>query len=137
MGKNNFDKAFDILMDIEGYISDNPADKGGLTKYGIAQKYHPNIDVANLTLDKAKEIYLKNYWIPLGCDDREYPLDIVLFVQGVNIWLRAKIYLDQSKGLLDFFMLNLNYYASRSADQRKEFLTGWCNRLIKLHNAVK
>jgi lysozyme family protein len=135
--RNNFSKGVNILFDLEGYKSDNPNDKGGLTKYGIAQAYHPDIDVANLTLDQAKEIYLKEYWIPLGCDDREYPFDVVLFVQGVNMWLRAKTYLDQSHGLLDFFMLNLNYYASRSSDQRKAFLTGWCNRLIKLYHAIK
>jgi lysozyme family protein len=135
--RDNFNKAIDILFDLEGYISNNPLDKGGLTKYGISKVYHPDIDIANLTIKQAKEIYLKYYWIPLGCDDKEYPFDIVLFVQGVNMWMRAKVYLDQSNGLLDFFMLNLNYYTSRPKEQRDEFLAGWCNRLIRLHQYIK
>lgn len=135
--RDNFNKAIDILFNLEGYISNNPLDKGGITKYGISKTYHPDIDVANLTIERAKEIYLKDYWIPLGCDDKEYPFDVVLFVQGVNMWMRAKVYLDQSSGLLDFFMLNLNYYTSRPKEQRDEFLAGWCNRLIRLHQYIK
>jgi hypothetical protein len=134
--RSNFERAFDILMDLEGCTSDHPSDKGGLTKYGIAQNYHPEINVADLTLDDAKDIYLKDYWIPLECDEIQFPFDIAVFVQGVNVWTKAKAYYEQSNGLLDFFMFNLNYYSTRPADQRAVFLTGWNNRLIKLWKAI-
>ncbi len=135
--RDNFEKGVTILFDLEGYKSNNPADKGGLTKYGISQKYHKNVDVPNLTIEQAKEIYLKDYWIPLGCDDRQYPMDILVFIQGVNFWSEAVDYAKQSNGLLDFFILNLNHYISQSKKQKNAFLDGWCKRLIKLWKAIK
>ncbi len=43
-------------------ITNDPADKGGLTKFGIAKASHPNVDVAALTEDQAKAIYKAEYW---------------------------------------------------------------------------
>jgi hypothetical protein len=37
-------------------------DRGGLTKYGIAQNFNPEVDVANLTLDEAIAHYREKYW---------------------------------------------------------------------------
>lgn len=136
--RESFGKAVNFLFELEGYDNGNdPLDKGGYTRYGIAQKYHPEVNVPKLTAAQAKEIYLKDYWIPSGCDDMESPKDIVLFIQAVNLGVsRACKFMQESKGLLDFFMLNLQHYATRSKDQRDAFLTGWCNRLIRLWEAI-
>jgi len=40
---------------------DHPADPGGLTKYGISQRAYPHIDIRNLTVEGATEIYYKDY----------------------------------------------------------------------------
>ena len=53
---SKFDKAIDFIFEVEGYVSNHKADAGGYTKYGIAQKSHPNVNVRTLTLDGAKEI---------------------------------------------------------------------------------
>jgi|GEM_PF-1167975 len=45
---------------------DDPDDAGGVTKYGIAQKYHPGIDVKNMTRDQAKELLRAEYWKRYG-----------------------------------------------------------------------
>ena len=135
--RENFEKSITLLFRLEGLESDNKNDLGGFTKYGISQKYHPNVNVPKLTKEQAKEIYLKEYWIPAKCDELDYPLDMVLFIQGVNVGVvRAKMIMDASKGLCDFFMLNLQHYCTRPEIQRKVFLTGWCNRLIKLWEAI-
>jgi hypothetical protein len=133
--RENFEKAITVLFDLEGYVSDDKADKGGYTKYGIAQQYHPNVNVPLLTKDQAIQIYLDEYWIPAGCDTLDYPLDMCLFIQYVNL-PKAKSYLSHSNGLLDFFMYNLQHYVDRPKDQRDRFLTGWCNRLIQLWKAI-
>jgi len=133
--RKDFDKSINLLFEIEGYISDDKNDLGGFTKYGISQKYHPNVNVPKLTKEQAIQIYLDEYWIPAGCDELEYPLDMCLFIQYVNT-KKAKQYFHQSKGLLDFFMLNLKHYTSRPKVQRDVFLTGWCNRLIKIWEAL-
>ena len=50
-----------------GYVND-PKDRGGETKYGIAKKSHPGIDIKSLTWDSAKLIYYTQYWLPGKCD---------------------------------------------------------------------
>jgi lysozyme family protein len=135
--RENRDKSIALLFRLEGLESDDKKDKGGFTKYGIAQKYHPDINVPQLTKEQAKDIYLKEYWIPSKCDELEYPLDMCLFIQAVNLGVtRAKMFMSSSKGLLDFFMFNLNYYCTREKEQRDRFLAGWCNRLLKLWEAI-
>lgn len=44
-----------------GYTND-PADPGGETKWGISKRVYPNVDIKNLTLDGAKAIYLRDFW---------------------------------------------------------------------------
>ena len=134
--RENFDKAFELLMELEGYESNDKDDKGGFTRYGISQKYNPDINVPKLTREKAKDIYLERYWKKLGCDEREYPCDVALFIQGVNIGVLAKTFMDASNGLLDFFMKCLNHYCTREKAQRDKYLAGWCNRLLKLWEAL-
>ena len=76
--RESFDKAFELTIGLEGKPSNDPRDPGGFTIWGLAKKYHPEID-ANTTLEYAKEVYLKQYWIPAGCDAAPYPMDICLF----------------------------------------------------------
>jgi len=81
----NFDKAFSILLTCEGGYSNDPNDSGGATKYGISQKSYPTLDIENLTIDQAKQIYLDNYWNPLQCDKLPYPVAALLFCEAVNM----------------------------------------------------
>lgn len=74
----NFDKAFDRLIGHEGGFTANPDDDGnwtggrkGLgelkgTKFGIASASYPNLDIKNLTIGDAKEIYERDFWNILG-----------------------------------------------------------------------
>ncbi len=82
--RSSFEKAFEIIVGVEGGYSNDPNDPGGETKYGIAKRYHPDEDIKNLTLERAKEIYLNDYWMPNACDDANFPLDICLFDSAVN-----------------------------------------------------
>lgn len=43
-------------------ITNYSADPGGLTKYGISQRAHPDKDVRNLTYEQARDIYLDEYF---------------------------------------------------------------------------
>jgi len=44
-------------------------DSGGTTKFGISQKAHPNIDIKDLSLMEAEEIYRKEYWSKIRGDE--------------------------------------------------------------------
>jgi len=53
-----------LTIAIEGndkFVND-PDDAGGKTKYGISQRQYPTEDIENLTLDRAVEIYERDYW---------------------------------------------------------------------------
>lgn len=64
----DFDTAFTRLIGHEGGYVNHPGDPGGETKYGISKRQYPAEDIKNLTLDRAKALYLRDYWGPAGCD---------------------------------------------------------------------
>lgn len=80
----NFDQAFPLLVNIEGGYVNDPNDPGGETKYGISKRSYPQLDIKNLTLDQAKQIYLKDYWGIVGCDAVPDILKYDLFDMSVN-----------------------------------------------------
>ena len=61
----NFDIACDRLLKNEGGYNNIPEDPGGETNWGISKRQYPNVDIANLSRDEAKEIYRRDYWEPL------------------------------------------------------------------------
>lgn len=86
---NLFHKALAHTLKWEGgaTITRDPHDPGGVTKYGIAQAFHPDVDVENLTLDQAAKIYLNDYWLPMNCEGIATIDEIVaakVFDMGVN-----------------------------------------------------
>jgi len=59
---SRFDAAIDFVLANEGGLSNNSADSGGLTNYGISQRAYPDIDIKNLTRIEAEHIYERDYW---------------------------------------------------------------------------
>lgn len=59
--------AFGKLLGREQGYSDHPNDRGGETKYGISKRAHSHLDIPNLTLDQAADIYFKDYWMAARC----------------------------------------------------------------------
>lgn len=45
-----------------GSISRDPADPGGLCRYGISQQAFPDVDIKNLTREAARNLYWVHYW---------------------------------------------------------------------------
>ena len=64
---DRFEKINDYLLKVEGEYTDDKHDKGGKTKYGIieeeARKFGYKGDIQDLTMDFAKYIYLKKYYL--------------------------------------------------------------------------
>jgi len=75
---------FMISPVIEGGYVNDPHDKGGETKYGISKASFPDEDIKNLTIDRAKYLYEKHYWVPAKCDKFLFPNNIILFDMAVN-----------------------------------------------------
>ena len=79
-----FDKSVEFVFAHEGCFSDDPADAGGLTRWGISQKNHPDVDIRNLTQEQATKIYQSEYWDACKCGDMPPALAFVVFDMAVN-----------------------------------------------------
>lgn len=81
---NKFDKAFEIVVGEEGGYGNDPHDPGGETKYGISKRSYPNVDIKNLSLQEAKNIYKRDYWDKVSGDSLPWPMCLYLFDSAVN-----------------------------------------------------
>ena len=83
---SNFDKAFLQVVGIEGgYVSD-PDDRGGETKFGISKRSYPHLDIRNLSLEQAKQIYYEDFWKDCGLDAvDDYQVAHEIFDTSVNM----------------------------------------------------
>ena len=79
-----FDQAFNRLIGFEGNYSNNPKDAGGETKFGISKRSFPGEDIPNLTLERAKAIYLRHYWLAAGCESVPAAIRYDLFDMAVT-----------------------------------------------------
>jgi lysozyme family protein len=97
--KESFQRAWDFTMRWEGggKLHTVPGDPGGTTKWGIAKRYNPDIDVPNLTEAQAQKIARREYWDKCRCDDLPEPIDILVFDAAFNMgWGRAGKFLQLS-----------------------------------------
>lgn len=133
-------------------------DKGGLTKYGITKASYPNVDVATLTEDQAKDIYRRDYWNPVKGDSITSQIVAEsIFDTAVNMGPGTAVKLAQATAgvklpdgissqslvdlingisdkefMLQFTIAKISRYASicnKDATQSK-FLLGWINRTL-------
>jgi len=85
-GKNEaaFQKAYNFTMQHEGGYVNHAKDPGGETKYGITKASYPNEDIANLTKERAAELYKRDYWNRIKAADMPEPIAMLAFDMAVN-----------------------------------------------------
>ena len=93
----DFGHAVTFVIEMEGgaTITDDPNDPGGLTKYGISQRAYPHEDIRALTLERAEELYRRDYWDAVRGDEMPWPLCLILFDSAVNQGPQTSIRLFQ------------------------------------------
>jgi lysozyme family protein len=79
-----FDFAVEIVLQNEGGYVNHPSDPGGETKYGITKRQYPDLDIANLTVEHAKEIYKQDYWDAISGDRLPPRVAALVFDCAVN-----------------------------------------------------
>ncbi|AUR82803.1 glycoside hydrolase family 108 protein [Vibrio atlanticus] len=144
-----------------GYVND-PLDAGGETKFGISKRAFPNVDIKNLTIDKAVRIYHTNYWKAAYCHEWAGPIALFHMDSAVQHGARQAIKLlqeisgtkpdgaigpatraavhghDVSYLTARYGLRRGRYYArilKNNASQGR-FIEGWYNRLVHLTNAA-
>jgi len=81
----SFEKAVKAVLKHEGgYVFDED-DPGGETKYGISKKAFPDMNIKNLTVKQATEIYKKEYWKPSKVEMLPERLWNIYFDMSVNM----------------------------------------------------
>jgi len=146
-----FDQCFDKLISHEGgYVWDS-RDPGGETKFGISKRAYPQVDIKNLTLGAAREIYKRDYWDRAQCDKLSPSVAYVLFDAAVNSGIGQAIrFLQRAVNVADDGVigpmtiaavgrLDAESVCARYIGQRLEFMTklttwdvygkGWSRRL--------
>ena len=96
----DFNTAFDRLIGNEGGYTNNPADPGGETKFGISKRAYPDVEIASLTVEQAKAIYLRDFWNVLA--DAHAAVKFQVFDFAVNAGIPTAIRkLQSSIGVAD------------------------------------
>lgn len=94
--KARFEKLIQSVLEHEGGYVNDATDPGGETKYGISKRAYPNEDIKNLTLDRAKDIYYRDYWLKLkGPSIQSDSVAGKLLDMGVNLGLGQSVKLLQ------------------------------------------
>lgn len=70
--QNNFEFAYNFMAPHEythtNFLSKDPNDPGGVTKYGISKRAYPDLDIENLTKEEAKYLTWRDYWEKTNLD---------------------------------------------------------------------
>lgn len=98
-----WDKVFEIVIGVEGGYQCLINDRGNWTsgkigvgelkgtKYGICAMSYPHLDIENLSLEEAKQIYKKDYWDKCKCDYLPNALSLAVFDYAVNSGIKQAI----------------------------------------------
>lgn len=102
----NFDEAFEKLIGNEGGYSNNPADPGGETMYGVtarvARSHGYMGQMKDLTLDRAKDIYRISYWDSVRASELPDEVRFDVFDASVNSGPgQAVRFLQRATGVAD------------------------------------
>lgn len=126
----SFESAFDMVIGHEGGYVNDPQDPGGETKFGISKRAYPNMDIKNLSLEQAREIYMRDYWFAAGCDDvADEVMATLMFDCAVNQGVgRAKQIASVASTAVAYQAERALYYARLPTFDR--FGRGWMRRLF-------
>lgn len=137
--RENFALAVGFVLKHEGGYSNDPDDPGGETNFGISKRYHPEVDIKNLTPDAAAKIYFSDYWMKLA-DSLPFPLDIAVLDSSVNMGIEAAESLLVDNPSWDLFLMRREkYYIDKIIQNPKKlkYFFGWTNRIVELQQLIK
>ena len=154
----NFEQAIKKTLESEGDYSNNPSDSGKETRFGISKKAYPYEDISSLTIERAKELYKRDYWDKVAGDRiisqaiAESILDFSINAGiSTSISLAQRVVKTTADGIIGqntiaainamapeyflncFAVLKVKRYISitESNSKNREFFFGWIKRTVK------
>lgn len=114
MSKLTFDEAFERLIGHEGNFTNDKNDRGNWTtgivgkgilkgtKFGISAMTYPHLDIKNLTLAQAKQIYKRDWWDGLAAKNINAAIVFQVWDFAINAGMAtAKRKLQSAVGVAD------------------------------------
>lgn len=138
-----FEAAFQKTLGYEGgYVADD-AGKGP-SNFGINASANPDVDVKNLTKEKARELYKKRYWDAIGGDAlaaKDPALATIAFDTAVNMGVgKANQLVAKAKGdpsaLLGMRQQHYDSLVKSNPEKFAPFEKGWKARVADLATSV-
>lgn len=154
-----FDKFIEIVLQHEGGYVNDPDDYGLETNMGITKRRYPDLDIKNLTINQAKQIYFDDFFRPLNLHYiKDDLLALHVFDMAVNAGIQNAVKLLQEllsgiepDGAIGPLTSQALYYAESSVNMveayvakryqyyynvslrrnNAKFLRGWINRVKK------
>lgn len=139
----------------------DPRDPGGATKYGIDQRAHPHLKVAELSFNEAALIYYTENWMPLRAEELPPKTAMALVDAAINCggpravrWLQEILALKQDGNIgpvtiaaaqkrqdqdlaKAFNHRRMRYYSEEvRSGLRMVYLKGWTARVNDLQAAL-
>lgn len=98
----NFDVACERSLGHEGKYSNNIADPGGETNWGISKRSYPNVNIKLLTREGAKDIYRRDFWNRINAENLPDGVAYQLFDFAINSGIETAVrYFQRAIGVAD------------------------------------
>ena len=138
-----FEAALQKTLKYEGGYVEDDAGKGP-SNFGINKAANPDVDIKNLTKEKARELYKKRYWDAIGGDAlaaKDPALATVAFDTAVNMGVsKASQLIAQSKGdpsaMLNLRQQHYNTLVKDNPEKFAPYAKGWKDRVADLATSV-
>lgn len=132
-GGISFDAAVNKVLGTEGGYNSSDGNSGAPVNFGINQGANPDINVKNLTPEKAKELYKSRYWDAIGADNLPAGLRMSAFDAAVNQGVGwTKQALAESGGdPAKFNQLRIQHYKdiAENDPRQAKYLSAWLARV--------
>jgi lysozyme family protein len=139
-GSGGFDNVVEQVLAVEGGYVANDAGKGE-TNFGINVSANPDVDVRNLTPERAKELYRERYWDAINADSLPPALQGIAFDAAVNQGpANARKWIVESGGdPVVYARLRREHYAKlveQDPEKFQQYAAGWEARVAKFEQAA-
>ena len=143
--QHKFETVMAFVLAAEGGYVNDPKDPGGETNFGISRRTYPKEDILHLTKERAVELYRRDFWTPLGCEDMTPEMALLVMDTGVNMGLGTTLkmlaWAKRNSDMPGTLTVEEEFLCARSrrylnlchtnSDLRK-FKVGWLRRNLRL-----
>lgn len=137
----NDDVILDFIIKREGGYINHPSDPGGETKYGISKRAYPTEDIKNMTVERAKFIYKRDYMDKASTPDMSFGQKAFVTDTAINmgVGVAKKMFGDSNGDIEQLFALRKARYDKiiQANPKLEVFRKGWMNRLTELRKLIE